>query len=140
MKSLLKLNDVAIIPTIFAKIKDHKLNLTLRPIVPKCMGPTYSIEKVLPTILKGFLSETERVLKSTEDFIQRIKSLKVEENHLVASLDIVSLYPSVDTDKAIKIIDNILTNKKIENKNTIIAALNLVANSNYFQFKNKIYK
>lgn len=74
MKEKIKFNQFAAPPVIFGRLKDHKKNLKLRPIVPKCTGPTYCLEKVFVPLLKDLLPTTDRTLKSTDDFIERIRA------------------------------------------------------------------
>lgn len=45
MKQKLKLQKLAVIPKITERLKYYKNNMPLRPIVSKCYGPAYFLEK-----------------------------------------------------------------------------------------------
>ena len=93
-------------------------------------------------IYKRFLPENCNNLNTTEDFIKKLKEIKLEKDQKMVSFDITNLYPSIDTNEINQIIveeiDKNYNNPEI--KNTLITTNNLILNENYFQFNKKIYK
>lgn len=76
--------------------KNRKSNMPLRSIASKCSRPTCILEKAYVHFLKYILQDSELTIKSTEDFIQKIKHIQIPDNYIRASLDIVSLFPLID--------------------------------------------
>lgn len=80
------------------------------------------------------------VVSSTEEFITRISDVVVNRDKITASLDIVSLFPCIDTQKVIRDIGTVINglvnlDKKI--KSSYKAKLNLIIFSNVFIFSSK---
>lgn len=142
MKLIVKTNSTAVIPAITGRLKDHKEEMPLRPIVLKCSGPTYFIEKAFVQILKDLLQTSEYTVQSTSNFIDKLNSFQPPDNYILASLDIVSLYPSIDTQRVLTIICDKIDHKQDLSslmKTTLKSALNLIINNNFFRFDNRVY-
>ena len=63
----------------------------MRPIVNKKEGPTYFLEKYMTKIYKRYLPDNNNSLNSTEDFIKKLKEIKLEKDLKVVSFDIINL-------------------------------------------------
>lgn len=70
MKILFKTNKLALIPNIEGRLKDHKENIPVRPIVLKCPCTTFCIEKAFVILLKNILSTSDHVISFTNEFTQ----------------------------------------------------------------------
>lgn len=93
------------------KVKINKDNFPLRPIVTKWTGPTYNIRKAVVSFVSTILPQSNHVLNSTVDFINKIKYIKLKENIIIESVDIVSLYPPIDLNQVKEfVIDSIEAN------------------------------
>lgn len=111
-------------------------------IVTKCSSPTCYMEKVLVILLENVLRSTDHVISSTDELIQRLNSIHFPDNYLIASLYVIYLYTSIDTQKASIIINICIYRMKNTNENmktTLKSFLNLKINNNYFIFENKMY-
>lgn len=112
-------------------------------IVTKCSSSTCYMEKVFVILLENVLrSTTDHVISSTDEFIKRLNNIHFPENYLIASLYVIYLYTSIDTQKAVIIINNCIYRMKNTNANmkTILKTfLNLKINNKYFIFENKVY-
>ena len=112
--------------------------MPLRPIVSSIGIVIYETSKELARILKPLVGNH---VKSTQDFIQQIKGI-----HLNQSQCMMSLFTSVPTTPATKIIKKLLeqdhelhhrTSMPIEN---IICLLEFCLNSTYFMFQGKYFE
>lgn len=72
MNKFLKVLKLAVISRIIGRLKDHKSNMLLRPIISKCSGPNNFLEKAYVP----FLKQLRFTIKSTEDFIQKLKQIQ----------------------------------------------------------------
>ena len=73
-------------------------------------------------IYKSFLPNNNNSLNSIEDFIRKLKGIKLEKDLKMVSFDIINLYSSIDTNEMnqiiVKEIDKNYNNSEI--KNTLI--------------------
>ena len=81
------------------------------------------------------MEKADSYIKNSEHFIQLFRNLKPDQNDVIASLDVKSLYPSIPVDEALQEI------AKTENFPTHILDLSKHCLKNaYFMFDNHIYK
>ena len=91
-------------------VKIHKIpvngnidDLPLRPIVSNINTETYNLPNYLSKLLAP-LRESEYIIKSTKDFIVKVKSKKVPNDYQIVLFDGKSLATNVPLDRAIDII------------------------------------
>ena len=110
----------------FGLAKVHKLkegqntvdHLPLRPVISNIGTTTYQISKHLTKLLTP-LTKSEHNIESTDDFIDKLKGLKIDDGYKMVSLDVVSLFTSVPLDYTINVIlDEVFKEKKIQTKLT----------------------
>lgn len=82
---------------IYALPKIHKGKTTaeipLRPIVSTIDGPASQLAILLDDILKP-LAESEFDIKNSIEFTDKLKGVKLTEDEILASLDIITLFPN----------------------------------------------
>ena len=86
---------------IYGNVKTHKPNNPLRPIISQIPTPTYNLAKSLNKIISPYIPN-QYTLKSSNDFIDLLQTN--DNNGLVASLDVSSLFTNVPIDRTIEII------------------------------------
>ncbi|XP_036317568.1 uncharacterized protein LOC118732541, partial [Rhagoletis pomonella] len=130
------------VPPLIALPKTHKPGTPMRPIINYKSAPGYRLSKHLKTLLKDSLDlRNKYTITNTTELIEKMKSLKINENTKFVSFDIKDLYPSIPTIETIKTVQEILMGKmKREAVTEIINALKVTLKQNYFRFNNKIYK
>ena len=81
-------------------------------------------------INRKFLPDSINSLNSTEDFIRKLKEIKLEKDLKIVSFDIINLYPLIDTSVINQIImEEVNKNyNNLEIKNTLIRINNLICN------------
>ena len=67
------------------------------PIVSFCGSPTYLLSKYLTNVLKPRTDESRHKLKSTENFIDAIKTIQLPDDHKLVSFDVKSLIHQYST-------------------------------------------
>lgn len=97
IKKRVNVNRFPIFPTIIGRLKNHKKDMPLLHIITNCPGPLYFNEKAFVVSLKNILLESDLMINSTNEFIQRVDSIQLLNDYLVTSLDIGSSYPTIET-------------------------------------------
>jgi hypothetical protein len=130
-------------PKIYFKPKIHKENRPLRPIVSSVNSPTYNLSKYLSNILNKIIGQTQYHIINSKNFKYYIKSKTLLENHILISLDVVSLFTNIPTELALKTIElkwkDIALHTNIHMK-TFLDAIDLCINNTYFQYNDTFYK
>ena len=88
----------------------------------------YQLVKLLEKTLKPLVSHTFSFIKYSSHFVIGIKDLKLNENDILASFDVVSLYTKVPFKDVIRVIKEI-TNEEIAK------LVEICINSTYFSFQ-----
>ena len=130
--------------------KVHKTPHKLRPIVSCCSGPTQGVSKLTNTILSGYLDSVPSLVKNSTHVITALEQLKVPskqyEQLTLATMDVVSLYPSIPQTLGINMAlqQAIPTNPQNSQQNTmknmLKELLTLVIKNNTFGFAGKHFK
>ena len=124
----------------------HKVGMPLRPIVSSIETVTYETSKELARILKPLEGNPLHHVKNTQDFIQQIKGIHLNQSQCMMSYDVKALFTSVPTTPAANIIKKLLeqdhelqhgTSMSVEN---IICLLEFCINSTYFMFHGKYFE
>ena len=77
--------------------KDEDI-LTYRMIVSSIGSLLHDSAKLLLKNLKNGLNEPSFSVKNSVEFIQKIRNIKIPENHVMMSLDVTSLFTNVPND------------------------------------------
>nr|CAX83713.1 reverse transcriptase [Schistosoma japonicum] len=126
--------------------KIHKMNVPLRPVVDYTNSPTYNLAKYLAGILKHYDKEAKYGIKNAFDFKNMITNMRLEEDEIMASFDVCSLFTNVHINNSLDIIneyllaDNDLSIRCPLEPSEIIKCLSLCLNSTLFKFRGDLYK
>ncbi len=132
-----------VLPTFKILPKLHKVPISSRPIVPAYSTITTNVSKWLATELQTIVDQYKWRIKSSSSLTQTLQNLDVQEDGLLVSFDVTSMYTNIDLDHGIFTIENLLrdynhfTEKK---RKFIIDLLKWVLKNNYFQYNNQIYR
>jgi hypothetical protein len=91
-----KLPKFRIIPKI------HKDPMKGRPIVPSHHWLTTGLSQVLDRLLRPVLEKCQYVLKDSRELVKLLENLKFENDVILATSDVTSLYTNIDIDDCIK--------------------------------------
>ena len=128
---------------LYGLAKIHKNNVPLRPVVSMVDTPEYHLAKYLDNLIKPHIPDSY-LLKSTDDFIQRLSKFPCNNSQTMVSFDVVPLFTNVPLSETIElIIEHLYPNKNAKlvpfNK-TIFRKLMYMATQGLFMYKNKLYK
>ena len=104
----------------FGLAKIHKMqlndknvdNLPIRPVISNIGTATYQTSKYLAELLKP-LAKSKYTMDSTDNFLERIKSVRVDNRYDMVSFDVVSLFTNVPIEYTIDVILDKVFNKRL---------------------------
>ena len=120
-----------LVPRIYGLPKIHKPGVPLRPIVDTIGSPTYRLAKFLVEKLKPLVGNTSSFIKDSSYFIEKIKHRHMEEEDILLSLDIVSLFTMIHIKEAISVIEDLT-----DPETSLLVGLCL--NSTFFSFMGEL--
>ena len=132
-----------IVPKLYGLPKIHKLGpLKMRPVVSNVNSPNYKVAKWLISELKQFQDPEGCSIKNSMEFANKIKDLVLEDDEIMISFDVESLFPNIPTDKGLIAMEDWLTDCGVDEdkKKVYIEAAKLCVNDSLFQFRGQFYK
>lgn len=82
-------------PRMYGLPKIHKPNIPLRPIVSNTNSPTYQLAKFYAQIIHNSIDHEKYNIHSSFSFQQFITEQLIPPQHIVVSLDVISLFTSI---------------------------------------------
>ena len=121
----------------------HKSDVPLRPVISMIGTPEYKLAKFLDDLIKPHIPDTH-LLKSTQEFTDRLKETPFNNGNSMVSFDAVSLFTNVPLAETIELImdrmyDDDNCNAVPVNK-VVFRKLMFMATQGLFMYDNKLYK
>ena len=92
-------------PRFYGQPKIHKPGVHIRPIIPYSDSPLYNLNKYIANILKAYVKNESNNAKNSTTFSNYIRNVPIEDDEIMVSFDVTSLYtniPLIDTLNIIK--------------------------------------
>ena len=121
----------------YALAKVHKPTLQLRPIVSNSNTIFEGLSKWLDFKLKPYLLQTRSYLKDSDSLIDDLATLTAEDDDMLVTYDISSLYTNIQSNRAVNVIYNIVRDDPW--CDAIISGLRMLLDSNYFTFGDTVW-
>ncbi|XP_072033096.1 uncharacterized protein [Amphiura filiformis] len=139
------------VPRLYCTPIIHKPNTPLRPIVDYTATIGYSTSRWLADILGGLVGNTQHHVKNSQQLAEDLAKVVIEEEDILNSHDVVSLFTNTPIDQVLEIVRNRLENEnllRVYNKDTgfkitsedVVHLLEFILTTTYFTFKGKIYR
>ena len=127
---------------IYALPKIHKVGDKMRPIVSNINTPIYKMAKWLVREIKNLPPWPSQSVKNSFDFVTKIKNVVLNDDEIMISFDVESLFPSIPIKEALGDFRDFLetTNLKEEEKQVYRMVAKTCMDHNYFEFRDKFYK
>jgi len=125
--------------------KIHKGPRAVRPICSGCGGPTEKISRFVDMQLQPFVPKIKSYIKDSGHLIKILEQTTINEDSIIATLDVSSMYTNIPHEEGIKAVRNRLytQNPNSENMKLPPGALSdlikTVLTKNYFQFSDRMY-
>ncbi len=133
-------------PAIRGYVKHHKPNNPLRPIVTCRNTALYNTSKFLADILSPLQNHNSYSVDNSTDFAKKISHTNIDDDEIMISFDVVSLFTAIPVDRACEHIRNKLTKDKTLQARTklsiddIITLLRFTLSNSYFTYNKQTYK
>ena len=133
-------------PKFYGLPKIHKEGIPLRPIVSSIGAASYETSKELARILKPQVEKSIYHVHNTQDFIQQIKDIKLQEDQCMLSFDVKAHFTSVPIKPAICTIKKLLEEDPELHKRTSLSVKNITSllefclTSTYFIFQGRYFE
>ena len=92
----------------YGAVKVHKPDFPLRPIVSAIGSATYSVSKLVTSILATYAMQLPSYILNTARIIVEVRGVEIAEDEIMISVDVKSLFTSVPTMDALAAIREIL--------------------------------
>ncbi|XP_067134131.1 uncharacterized protein [Centruroides vittatus] len=130
-------------PRLFAFAKTHKEGKEVRPIVERCKGQTFFLEKRLHKFLTSQLENNIYVAQDPRDVVNEIQDLILMDNEVGTVMDYESLYRSIKIESCKVALLDFMHSKSPDlanYNNDLIELANLVCYESSFAFNSRQYK
>ncbi|XP_062541137.1 uncharacterized protein LOC134209171 [Armigeres subalbatus] len=131
------------LPRIYGLPKIHKEGRPLRPVVSTIGSTTYRLAQYLSNILGKVVGKTDSHVINSFTFATEVSGTQIDEDEVMFSLDVTSLYTNVPVDYAIECINQrwgeIEDHTPID-QHSFVAAVQLVLESTLFVYGGVFYK
>lgn len=99
---------------LYGLIKVHKENYPIRPIISSIGMVGYGLAKFCLKILEGTFPEEGCHIKNSVNFVKDLERIYMEEDDIMISFDVVSMFPSISLDLMFELISE--RSREIETK------------------------
>ena len=133
------------LPHIYGLQKIHKDGIPLRPIASNRGSACHPLSRFLVAIISPLTGKSSSYIKNSAHFVERISDAPIHSNQIM-SLDVVSLFTKVPTDKTFAVVrDKLAADPLLEESTCIpidnlIEMLTLCAETTYFGMGSDIYR
>lgn len=79
----------------YGLIKVHKENFPVRPITSACASPGFKMAKFITNILSRVFIEDGFHVKNSISFVNKIREIDIDENEIMISFDVVSMFTNI---------------------------------------------
>ena len=133
-------------PRFYGQPKIHKPGVPIRPIVSCSGSPLYNLNKYIANILKTYVKHENNNAKNSTTFSNYIQNVPIEDDEIMVSFDVTSLYtniPIIDTLNIIK--DYVHSDDQFARKTAIpqdkfLDLVNLVLTTTWYTFNSQLYQ
>ncbi|XP_075547643.1 4-pyridoxate dehydrogenase-like [Dermacentor variabilis] len=89
-------------PALHGLPKVNKPNVPLRPIVDYTRSPLYKLSAYLHQLLAPLIGKSSTHVSNSCDFIEKVRDVSLDDDEVMVSFDLVSLFTSIPTDLAVE--------------------------------------
>ena len=133
-------------PRFYCQPKIHQPGAPIRPIVSYSGSPLYNLNKYIANILKTYAKHENNNAKNSTAFSSYIRNVPIEDDEIMVSFDVTSLYtniPIIDTLNIIKdcvASDDQFTRKTAIPQDKFLHLVNLVLTTTWYTFNSQFYQ
>ena len=137
-KNSTNLEKLYLLPKLHKRLE----NVPGRPVISNCGTPTEKVLEFLDFHLKSVMQNGASYVRDSNDFKNKIKNVKIPNNALLVTADVVGLYPSIPHESGLNALREALeqrSGKEIPTKNLIKMA-EFILKNNFLEFDSKVFQ
>ena len=137
-KNSTSLGKLYLLPKVHKRLE----NVPARPVILNCGTPTEKVSEFLDFHLKSVMQNRASYVRDSNDFKNKIKNIKIPNNALLVTADVVGLYPSIPHESGLNGLREALeqrSKKEIPTENLIKVA-EFILKNNFFEFDSKVFQ
>ncbi|XP_046387256.1 uncharacterized protein LOC124156642 [Ischnura elegans] len=96
-------------------------------------SPTYNLARHLTSLLSPFVGRCDHHVKNSADFVKTLKTIRIEEQDILVSFDVISLFTRVPISYTLKLLEARFDQKTVH-------LFQHVLSSTYFLYQGKFYE
>ena len=81
-----------------------------RPIVSDCGSESYHVSEYIDHFLQAISCKHDSYVKDTNDFLAKLREVKVKPETLLVTMDVESMYTNIDNEAGLKAVKNAFSN------------------------------
>ena len=133
------------IPRMYCTPKIHKTGNPLRPIVDYMGSIGYNIPRALADLLAPLVRQTKYHVQNSKQLADEMKVVKLKDDEMFVSRDVVSLFTNTPIPQSIEIINNKLKDNTPKKRTLllpedIVELLEFVLTTTYFMFRGQVHQ
>ncbi|XP_046388240.1 uncharacterized protein LOC124157496 [Ischnura elegans] len=114
LRTLNLIPQAPIPPRLYGLPKVHKEGVPLRPIVSAIGSQTYNLARHLTSLLFPFVGQCNHHVKNSAEFVRTLKTIQIEGQDMLVSLDVVSLFTGVPISDTLKLLEARFDQKTVD--------------------------
>ncbi|XP_077517763.1 uncharacterized protein LOC144128315 [Amblyomma americanum] len=133
-------------PAIYGLPKVHKPDVPLRPIVDFTRSPLHALSGYLHQVIRPVVGRRTTYVKDSSHFVNKLKDVTIDDEDVLVSFDVKSMFTSVPVDFAVSSCKRLLENDASLPSRTPIEVVDLCRlldfclRNTYFVFRKQHYK
>ena len=130
------------VPVMYGLPKTHKIGRKMRPIISNIRSPTSKIARWTVKTFESLNYPKGFSIQNSVELVSKLKDIKMEDDEILVSFDIVGLYPNVPLPEAFEAIEHYLSQANItmERKEMLTRFVDICMKQNIFQLRGKFYQ
>lgn len=131
------------VPRLYCLPKIHKPGKSVRPIVSAIGSPTYHLSKWLTEEFENLPNAQPNFsVINSNDFINKVNNIQLQEGEFLISFDVCSLFPSVPIPQTLDYLRDLLESNNLSQEviDEYIKLTKLCMKQNCFQFNNNFFE
>ena len=99
-------------PRIYGLPKIHKPEVPLRPIVSCIRSPSYQLSRYITSLMSPLAGKMDSHVRNSRHFVEVMRCLRIEDDEVLVSFDVTSLFTNVPVDETVWVIYDRLQNNR----------------------------
>ena len=133
------------LPRFYGRVKLHKVDHPVRPVISAVGTATYNASKFLAEIISPLVGHAGYTVRNSKEFVANVAGMEIAPEEIMISFDVEALYTSLPIDRVLKHTQRRLEEDRTLSERTdltvqeILSLLKFCLQSTYFTFREEFY-